>query len=177
MYRRKEQPPSSPLSEFEVLMEKSVLDMDQEDVCWSLHKIIYIPYPSYQNTNKPPTNALIPRPSMIPPLPRRKIRLHPRILDRHTPPDAPLKHSTTIQPADVPALDAQPARIRALAPRLVLRHPIPFIVQKPQVLARSPHAVVLALQLAFFGRPALAQEEQPRAVDGPVPQRAVARKV
>lgn len=114
---------------------------------------------------------------MIPPLPTRIIRLHPRILNRHTPPNAPLNHRTPVQPAHLTAPHAQASRIRALAARLVLAHLVAVRVHQPQVLARRAHRHVLALELALLGPAALAQEKHPGAVDGPVAEVAVAREV
>lgn len=45
------------------------------------------------------------------------------------------------------------------------------------MLACSAHRGILALELERFGGAAFAQEEQPRAVDGPVAQRAGAGEV
>lgn len=42
------------------------------------------------------------------------------------------------------------------------------------MLARGFHRHVLALEIALFGPAAAAQEEEPRAVDGPVAEGAVA---
>lgn len=114
---------------------------------------------------------------MIPPIPTREIRLHLSILDGHAPPDSPLQHGTPIQPAHLPALDTQPRGIGALAARLLFRNAVAVLVEEPQVLARSAHAHVLALEIALLGPAALAQEEQPGAVDGPVAEVAVAAEV
>lgn len=124
------------------------------------------------HTNNPHTIAHSPpRPPMIPPLPRRKINLPPPILHWHTPPYPPLNHRTAIQPPHVPIPPQRP-RIRTLAPSLGFAHYIALAIHEPQMLARRAHRHVHALELEGFGGAALAQEEQPGAVDGPVPEGA-----
>jgi hypothetical protein len=87
---------------------------------------------------------------MIPPRPRRPIRLTPRILNRHTAPNPRLIHRDTIQPALItPALN-------------------PLVTEPPQRLARIPHRRVLPLQFEFALAPLLGLEDLPGAVDGPV---------
>lgn len=63
---------------------------------------------------------------MIPPLPPWPLGLDPPILNRHAPPNTPLIHRHAEQPPAVPSTN-------------------------PQLLARSPHRVVLPLQLELFG--------------------------
>lgn len=122
----------------------------------------------------PPLIPSIPRPPMIPPLPPRKIRLQPCILHRHTPPNSPLNHRTAIQPTHILSSLSNRARIRPLPTRLALIHAISVAVHEPQVLAGRAHRHVLALELELLGGAALAQKEEPGAVDGPVAEGAVA---
>jgi hypothetical protein len=100
----------------------------------------------------------ISRPPMIPPVPRRKIRLQSRILHGHAPPNPPLDHCTAVQPAHIPALASQGSRIGSLPARLMLLDNIAPTVQEPQVLARRAHAHVLALELEGLGGAPAAQE-------------------
>jgi hypothetical protein len=99
-----------------------------------VHSFLPFPYPPTLHlstqTNENPTCGphLPPHPPMIPPLATRKIRLHPRILDRHTSPYTPLKHSTTIQPANLPAPNTQPTRIGALATSFLFRHTVAVVI-------------------------------------------------
>jgi hypothetical protein len=109
--------------------------------------------------------SLDPCPLMIPTLPTRIIRLHPRILNRHAPPNPPLNHRTPIQPTHLTASHAQSPCIRTLAAGLFLADFVAVRVHQTQMLACSAHRHVLA------------QEEHPCAVDCPVAQVAVAREV
>ena len=122
-------------------------------------------------------HVLIPRPLMIPPCPTRKVRLHPRILHRHTPPNPPLNHRTPIQPPHLAPPHTKPPRIRSVTACLLFADLVAVRIHEPQVLARGPHRLVLAFELEGFGGATLAQEEEPGAVDGPVTEVAVAREV
>src|SRR5690348_9259161 len=66
--------------------------------------------------------SLIPCPLMVPTLPTREIRLHPRILNRHTPPNPPLDHRTSVQPADLTAPHTESSCIRTLTPSFLLAY-------------------------------------------------------
>jgi len=137
---------------------------------------LYLQHYTYTHT-RGRTSISAPCPSMIPPLSRRKMRLQPPILHRHTAPHPPLQHSTPIQTPHLPPLDPQLTRIWALPTRLVLRHTIAIPIKQPQMLARSAHTHVLPFQLALLGPATLTQEEHPRAVNGPVAEEARAGEV
>ena len=54
---------------------------------------------------------------------------------------------------------------------------MPGLVEKPEVLASVPHAVVLRFEFAFLGVKLFTAEELPGAVDGPVAEGAGAGEV
>ena len=104
-----------------------------------------------KESHKPPTPTLLPPlPPMIPPIPTRPLHLRPRILNRHPRTKNPLLHH---------GLPKQPP---------------PITHTRPQLLARSPHGIVLSLQLQLLLTPLIAHMQQPGAVDGPVAEGAEA---
>jgi len=140
----------------------------------------YTRYPTHVTHSLPSiqTHVLsILRPTMIPSLPRGKIRLTPRILHRHTSPNPSLHHSRPIQPSNLLPLNTKSSCIGTLASSLRLAHFVAIRVEQTQVLARCTHRHVLALEVELLGAAALAQEEHPGAVDGPVAEEAVAGEV
>ncbi len=109
--------------------------------------------PQPPHPSSPPSSPLppSPHPPLIPPSPRRPLRLNPRILNRHPPPNALLAHRDTKQPSPIPD---------------------PY----SQLLARAPHTIIHPLQFAFLCRQLLPAVQLVRPVDGPVAQRAQARE-
>ena len=119
----------------------------------------------------------LPRPLMVPPIPRRRIRLRPRILNR----DATHHPLLGLPPSIIPLLrhrlPIQPATGRKARVELLRIHTLAVNMtdgQFPQLLARAPHAVVLALELEGLGQASLGLVELPGAVDGPVAEGAEA---
>ena len=101
---------------------------------------------------------------MIPPIPRRCIRLYPRILNRHALPHVILAHRYPIQPPYFLAPVAQLwlAQSRAFFGREALT------VNQAERLTGGGHAVVLAFELELALAAQLRLVEAPGAVDGPV---------
>jgi len=94
---------------------------------------------------------------MIPTLPPRPLRLHPRILNRNPLPNAFLPHGRPKQPALILPLSSQP-----------IQRTHPILSHQPQFLTRIAHGPELPLQLQLGGLALLAFEQHPGAVDGPV---------
>lgn len=99
-----------------------------------------------------------PRPAMIPAVPRRKINLVPRIFDRYAPPNPPLGHGASIQPANLLAPRAQSSRVGTLSTGFTLARLHAILVQQSKMFARFSHRIVLSFQLALLGQTALPQE-------------------
>ena len=86
-----------------------------------------------------PTDAviiLLPRPSMVPAIPRRRVGLYPRVLNRYAVPDALLLHSNAVQLAHLVALRLAFAKLQPLLRRQArpaLGHPprIPALRHRP----------------------------------------------
>ena len=113
------------------------------------------------------TSPSSPSPPMIPPLPSRRLRLQPGILNRHPTPNAILQHSSPKQP---PRLLPLRSRLPQLFPLLCRQASIVDLAQR---FTSPVHAGVLALQAAFVGEALLGLVEAPGAVDGPVAEVAV----
>lgn len=121
--------------------------------------------PPSDNAILPPHH--LPHPPLIPPLPPRPLRLHPRILHRH-PPLPPLLHPL---PLSLPHHPAPNTLLHHRLPKQAVPH---RPAMHPQLLARRAHAVVLAFELELGAAPELGLVQLPGAVDGPVAEGAEA---
>lgn len=115
-----------------------------------------------------PSTPYLSRPRVIPPFPRRRLRLDPRILNRHPFENAILHHCNAVQPAHL--LGIAPLRILPELGPLLRRQPL--VIDQTQRFAGGGHAIVLALQLEFALFAALVDIAVPGAVDGPVAEEA-----
>jgi hypothetical protein len=121
--------------------------------------------------------CLVPRPSMVPTLPRRKVDLHSRILDWYTSPYTSLQHGCSIQPTNFLSLDTQSPCVRSLPTSFCFRHQIPIGVHQTKMFASGAHGHILPLKVEFLGPATFPQKQQPRTLNGPVSQVAEAGEV
>lgn len=112
-----------------------------------------------------PISSLSPNPSMIPPGFTRGIHLCPRIFQRY----ATIPH----QPPHLSNL--QPSKNSLSLHRLPIQL-LPIPNPKPQLLHRSSHGVIMALQLQLVRKPLLVILQLGRAMDRPMAEGAKARK-
>jgi hypothetical protein len=106
---------------------------------------------------------------MVPAILRRRLRLYPSVLNRHTTPDARLLHGQSVQLADLVAL------CHALADLQPLFRGQAVGVDEAQSFAGVGHAVVLPFELELVLFALFVLVELPGAVDGPVAEGAVAK--
>lgn len=107
---------------------------------------------------------------MVPAIPGRRVRLYPRVLNRHAVPDALLLHRDPEQLAHLVALCLSLAELQSLLRRETL------VIDEAERLACVCHALVLLLEIGLLLVAEFELVELPCAVDGPVAEGAVAVK-
>ena len=122
--------------------------------------------PVFPHTNK--THQSLPRPTMVPAILRRRLRLYPSVLNRHARPDARLLHGKSVQLADLVAFRHALAQLQPLFRGQAVG------VDEAESLAGVEHAPVLPFELELVLFALFVLVELPGAVDGPVAKGAVA---